>query len=481
MLCCTWEQHASVGRVAGPDRRSYDRRVASDTESLIGAAHEAMEAGDWSTARSSFEAALEREETAEALLGLGDALWWLEEIGASLRYRERAYAAFRRRPDPVQAAMLAGGLAAQYGGSLGNRTAALGWLARQERLVEEFELAALEGWVLLGRAASTAASGDPPAAEGFARQARECARRFLDPDLELCALSELGGALVEMGRVEEGTALLDEAMASALGGEGERPETIVPHTSCKTITSCSRAFELKRAAQWVRAAEAFNRHYGSAHLYAVCRTHFGSVLLATGKWAAAEDRAASRTGGLDGGRAGAPCRGSCQARRVAPRAGEARGGDAAAGRLRGSSHDHVRARLDPSGPWRADRGRARSSAAVSIEIGEDCLECAALLELLTEATLQEGEIEAAIRLARRLAELGATLSCAMIVARGERALGRTLAATPEREGASYHLERALEAFARLEMPLEVGRRACCWRPRSARPSARWRSPRRVVP
>ena len=71
--------------------------MTSDTDSLI-VAHEAMKAGDWSTARSSFEAALEREETAEALLGLGDALWWLEEIGASLRYRERAYAAFCRRP-----------------------------------------------------------------------------------------------------------------------------------------------------------------------------------------------------------------------------------------------------------------------------------------------------------------------------------------------------------------------------------------------
>jgi DNA-binding CsgD family transcriptional regulator len=452
---CTWEQRASVGRLAGPDRTSYDRLVASDTESLLGAAHRAMEAGDWSTAKSSFEAALEREETAEALVGLGDALWWLEEIGASLRYRERAYAAFRRRPDPVQAAMLAGELAAQYGGSLGNRAAARGWLARQERLVEEFELAALEGWVLLGRAASAAASGDPQAAESFARRARECARRFVDADLELCALSEIGGALVEMGRLDEGTALLDEAMAGALGGEGERPETIV-HTSCKAITSCSRAFELKRAAQWVRAAEAFNRRYGSAHLYAVCRTHYGGVLLATGKWAEAEDELQVA---LEVSTAAEPVL-HAEALAKLAELRLAQGRIAEATRLLDGVEDH-HATTYALGLIHLARGEPTVAASILRrrldEIGEECLECAALLELLTEATLQQGEIEAAMRLAQRLAELGATLGCEMIVARGERALGRALGATPDRDGASSHLGRALEAFARLEMPLETGR------------------------
>ena len=210
------------------------------------AGERALEAGEWSAARSSFEAALELEETPEALLGLGNALWWLDETEASLRYRERAYAAFRRRPDPFQAAATALQLAAHYGGSLGDVPAARGWGARAGRLVEEFELAPLEGWVLLGRAAGASAGGNPQVGEGFARQALEIARRVGDTDLELCALSQLGGALVLTGRVEEGALLLDEAMAGALGGEGG-PETVV-HASCVTIVCCSRAAELKRAA-----------------------------------------------------------------------------------------------------------------------------------------------------------------------------------------------------------------------------------------
>ena len=75
-------------------------------------------------------------------------------------------------------------------------------------------------------------------------------------------------------------------MAGALGGEGG-PETVV-HASCVTIVCCSRAAELKRAAQWIRAAGEFNRRYGSPHLDAVCRTAYGAVLLATGRWAEAE-------------------------------------------------------------------------------------------------------------------------------------------------------------------------------------------------
>ena len=330
--------------------------VPSESEVLLVDAERALEAGEWSTARSSFEAALELEETPEALLGLGNALWWLDEAEASLRYRERAYAAFRRRPDPFHAAATALQLAAHYGGNLGDVPAARGWGARAGRLVEEFELAPLEGWVLLGRAAGASSGGNPRVGEGFARQALEIARRVGDTDLELCALSQLGGALVLMGRVEEGASLLDEAMAGALGGEGG-PETVV-HASCVTIVCCSRAAELKRAAQWIRAAGEFNRRYGSPHLDAVCRTAYGAVLLATGRWAEAETELQSALQKMS--KTAEPlvrAEALGEARRAAPRAGTSRGGGAAARWHRGSCRDHVRDRGAPPGPGRAGAGR----------------------------------------------------------------------------------------------------------------------------
>jgi len=229
--------------------RAYDGHVPGGTEALVVAGQEALVARDWARARRSFEVALEQEETAAALNGLGIALGWLDDVEASLRYRERAYARFRRS-DPLQAAVIAMQLCSQYASSLGNLAASRGWLGRFERLVEQFELpAVMEAWVLLCRASLASASNDPHAAQGYGREALEIARRYPGapgPDAELCALCEIGAALVELGRVEEGTALLDEAMAASLAGEDESPETVV-YTSCKTVVACARAAEVRRA------------------------------------------------------------------------------------------------------------------------------------------------------------------------------------------------------------------------------------------
>jgi DNA-binding CsgD family transcriptional regulator len=80
-----------------------------------------------------------------------------------------------------------------------------------------------------------------------------------------------------------------------------------------------------------------------------------------------------------------------------------------------------------------------------------------LLELLTEVEIEQGALEEALTKARRLEALGAGSSCELTAARGERALGRVLLATGEPEGGAPHLERALEAFGRLELPLDACR------------------------
>lgn len=428
-------------------------READGRPDWMDVAQRALEAGQWSTARSAFEAALEREETAEALHGLGTALCWLEEAEASLRIRERAYAAFRRRPDPFHAAQVAFQLCPDYGASLGNLAAARGWLGRLARLVEEFELASLEGWVLLGRAVLASAGDDHQAAEAFAREAHEAARRFADADLELRALSEIGGALVQMGRVLEGTALLDEAMAGALSGEGSR-DTVL-HTRCRTIVACGRTSDVKRAAQWIRAAEEFNRRYGSGRLCAVCRTQFGTVLLGMGRWAEAEIELRAA---LDVSM-GAECSIHAKALAKLSELRLAQGRIEEAARLLDGFEDHA-ATTYALACIRFARGELAASASLLrrrlCEIGQERIECAELLELLTEVEIARGAMEAATASARRLAAVGASTGSDLVVARAHRALGRALAATGA-DQVTRDLERALEAFARLELPLETGR------------------------
>jgi tetratricopeptide (TPR) repeat protein len=224
--------------------------VSSDADGRIAAGSDALAAGNWAAAKDSFEAALHQPEAAEALLGLAEALWWLGEIHESAACRERAYAEFRRRPDPVQAAECALVLCVHYRANLGNAAASVGWLARATRLVEEFELDEMQGWLLLLRAAG---AGDPIEGETLARRAREFAGESRDLDLELCALAEMGAALVKQVRVKEGLTLLEEAMAGSLVGEGGTLDTVV-YTSCNMISSCVSCAEFERAVQWVRAA-----------------------------------------------------------------------------------------------------------------------------------------------------------------------------------------------------------------------------------
>jgi ATP/maltotriose-dependent transcriptional regulator MalT len=433
---------------------SYDLLVEAGAESVLAEAEEAVQAGEWARARAAFETVLKLDDFAEARLGLGNVLWWLGETEGSVRQLELAYAAFRRRPDNAQAALVAVYLSLTYRASLGNYAASNGWLRRAVRLVEEGGLAPLAGWVALCRSVAAADEEDTAAAEACAGEALAAARDFGDHDLELCALSELGSALVAMGRLDEGAALLDEAMAGSLGGEVE-PDTVVL-TSCTTVVACARAGDFVRATQWIRAADEFNRRYGSPHLYAVCRNAYGSVLLATGRWAEAE---AELRAGLEIARSAEPAlRAELLAKLAELRLAQGRLEEAE--RLLEGLADEPAAVVASAAVLLA---RGRAAHAVSLlerrlrQVDEECLEASVLLELLVEAGIERGAVPDVTARLQRLAEVGASSRCDLLVARAERALGRVLLADGRAAEAAARFERALSRFGHLGMPLEVAR------------------------
>jgi len=87
---------------------------------------------------------------------------------------------------------------------------------------------------------------------------------------------------------------------------------------------------------------------------------------------------------------------------------------------------------------------------------EDRLESALLLELLGEAEIGQTRVEAAGERGRKLAELGSTLDCQVMLARGERLQGWALSAASG-SAAKRHLDAALREFGQLEMPFEAAR------------------------
>lgn len=254
----------------------------------LDSANAALSSGEWRVACDRYVALLGDDDANGAVyFGLGVARWWLGETSEALRCWERAYVAFEAHADHAQAVFAAFYLCLALRMSFGNDAAANGWLERASALVAEHDVGPLAGWVSLARAYAANDDGQPRVAVDHARHALATAETTDDGDLRLCARCELGAALVALGEAADGVSLLDEAMAAALAGEGRDLDTVVL-VSCRTITACSRAADVKRAAQWIRAAEDFHRRYGSTHLYTTCRTHNGSVLFAAGAWDRAE-------------------------------------------------------------------------------------------------------------------------------------------------------------------------------------------------
>jgi ATP/maltotriose-dependent transcriptional regulator MalT len=422
------------------------------SDPLLERGQEALNTGEWLTAKQLYEQRLEQRETAQALFGLGVAEWWLGETRASIRHHERAYALFHRAPDPEQALLAAFWLCLTYRMSMGNLAASRGWLGRAASLLDEFDLGPIGALVLIARADIATAIGHPEEAEQCCRDALRVARESGDVDLELCALSELGAALVELGRVDEGTRMLDEAMAGALSGDVEGLDSVVL-INCLTITSCSRGGDLTRATQWVRAADDFHRRFGSLHLYTTCRTAYGSVLFATGEWDLAE---AELQEALKIGKSAEPALHAAALAQLAELR-LAQGRPEEASRLLVGYEDHPGATLVIAALHLARGDPAVASSLLRRrldDVDQRSLTGAWLLELLGEAEVALGDRESAATRGRDLIDLGTRVGSELIVARGEWILGR---AAGDAEAAVTHYGRALSTFREHSMPLAASR------------------------
>ncbi|HEY6710080.1 MAG TPA: LuxR C-terminal-related transcriptional regulator [Actinomycetota bacterium] len=425
----------------------------------LAAGQAALAAGRWEEARAAFRAALAEAETPEALDGLGVALWWLGETQASVAATERAYAGFRRAGDAAGAAGAALFLCITWASNFDNHAVAGGWLARAERVAGEVGQTGpgpLEGWLLLLRGFL---EPDPERAHALVRQVLELARETGDVDLELCAMGDLGVSLVAAGREADGMALIDEAMAGTLGGEHRRLDTVVI-TCCDMLVACDLAGDLRRATQWCQVADRFINRYGCPFLYARCRTLYGSVLLARGRWAEAERELLAAVRMAEGTGPGAYADALARLAELRLRQGrleEAEGLLPERGGGRAAARTAARLRLAAGEPSVAAGLLERSledHGEPQIH-GEQRLRAAAALETLVAARVALGELDAAAAAAARIPELAADGGDDQVAALAALASARLATARERPEAARRSLERALELFGRLDLPYEV--------------------------
>jgi class 3 adenylate cyclase len=234
---------------------------------------------------------LKEADTAEALPPedlerLASAAWWMGQLDDCISARERAFAAYLDAGDRRRAALVATMLAKdQY--FKGASSIGAGWVNRAERLlagepecVEHGYLERLKGVI------AHEGAGDYEKALEHGRRTLDLATRFADRDLQAIALHDQGRALVALGQVDEGMALIDEATVAAVSGELAPLSTGIVY--CNTITACSELADYRRAGDWTEAAKRWCERQAIAGFPGMCRVYRASIMLTKGAWAEAE-------------------------------------------------------------------------------------------------------------------------------------------------------------------------------------------------
>ncbi len=426
--------------------------MTAPVQNLLTEGAAALRAGDAAGARRALEGALAESTSGAAIEGLARVAYLEFDFPRAIEDWERAYAAHRDGDDQLGAIRVARTLGYMYGAVVGDWAVAGGWLARAQTLLTGAANSSEAGWVALNLGMF---EGDRPRKDAHFRQALDVARQFSDTDLECATLAYLGASLVHADRTEEGMTLLDEALAAVAGGEVD-DFCVLEEIFCQLFAACEYACDVTRADQWIRIGDAIAARRSLPAVSAFCRTHYGGVLTAAGRWAEADATLteAVRLWGLG--------------RRSVFRAGAlVRLADL---RVRQGRFEEAEQLLDGIDST-ADAGAARPLAAIRLARGEtalavDLLEralaqldasssaAAPLLALLVDVHLAANQLEPATVAAAQLTACATQHASHHLMAAAALARGRICLAAGTGDPQAC-LREALAGFARAQLPMEV--------------------------
>ena len=280
--------HWNSPRHCNPRVRVMRTEPELDVVDPLAAGREALSRGDWEQALACFEAASERNPSAEAIEALAMAAWWLDNAQLAVESREHAYRLYRERGDAAAAARMAIWLGWDSLAFRGEPAVARGWLQRAHRLLEGLGLVPEHGWLALREGEfAFLVENDIAATRRFAEQARSIGTALAVPGIEFSALGLEGLALASQGHIADGIRLLDEASAAAMAGEMSELWA-AGRTCCYMITACERVRDLERAHQWSQRMLEFAKRWRIQDLFAVCRAHYAAILVLRGAWEEAD-------------------------------------------------------------------------------------------------------------------------------------------------------------------------------------------------
>jgi DNA-binding CsgD family transcriptional regulator len=292
--------------------------------------------------------------------------------------------------------------------------------------------------------------GDPAAGCTLFNQAADIARRFGDHDLASLACHGRGRALIRLGHITEGVAVLDEAMVAVTAGEVS--PTLAGDVYCSVLEGCQEIFDLRRAyewttslAQWCATQPDLVRYRGECLLYRA------EVMQLRGKWSDAARDAQD----------------ACELLLSRPAAGGAFYRLGEIHRLRGEfakaeaaySRAHERGRKPQPGLslLRLAQGHIDAAAASirgALVDTQARVSRARMLAAAIEVMLAARDLEHARVATAELAEIASAFRAPLLDATSAHALGAVLLAEGDIEGASTSLRHAGEIWRDLEVPYE---------------------------
>jgi DNA-binding CsgD family transcriptional regulator len=418
---------------------------------LLARARKSFEQHSWADSYRLFEAAdreaplapedLERLATAAYLMGRED---------DSEAFWERAHRAFLERGDREGAARsgcwLAVGL--QLRGAI---APASGWFARAQRILDEGQIeCVVRGFLLIPSAIQRIVQGDPAAGEALFSQAAEIARRYGDRDLACKAAQGRGRALIRLGRVQEGVALLDEAMVAVIAGEVS--PVLAGDAYCTVLEGCQEIFDLRRAYEWTTALARWCAAQPDLVRYrGECLLYRAEVLQMRGKW----DEAAR------------DAQDACELLTSRPAGGAAFYRLGEIHRLHGefekaeAAYMQANERRRKPQPGlsllRLAQGEIDAAAASIRSVLLDTRTQAARARMLAAAVeilLAAGDLENARAAATELSTIASAIGASLLSAASAQATGAVLLAEGDLAGAATLLCQASEIWRDLEMPYE---------------------------
>ncbi len=425
--------------------------------------HEALRAGllafdqcDWAEAFAALsEADASVALDAGALVRLAEAAWWIGKIDECIWTRERAYAKYLDAGQLRLAAGVAMNVAEDHFHKL-SRSVGQGWLQRGERHLFGLSESTEHGW--LARVQAMQALDDDRDLEkawALTQRAIGIAQKHNDRDLQMLALQDSGRILVSQGRVTEGMAAIDEAMAAATSGQ------LGPRTSgrvfCNMMSTCEKLADYRRASEWNEAARHWCVPHAQSGYPGICQVHRAQLLRLRGSWVEAEAEARHASEELEDFLSDAASQAYYELGEIRLRMGDLAGADDFFSR----AHERGCDPLPGLALLRLAQGEIESARALLDRALSDThlssLDRARLLPAQAEVALACGARETSRAVANELSSIADAFESPALVARAAFARGLVELGDGQPIEAATHFRRAWKLSKDSDLPYEAAR------------------------